>query len=353
MTDSKPGYWQLVAAGEPFRLLFPLGVLIGIFGVATWPLYFWEWSSVYPVQVHARIMIQGFETCFVLGFLGTALPRLLDVPRLLLGETLFFAACQIFIVTLHYTGQPLFADALFALNIIFLLFVLGRRLRKRKDIPPPAFVLVFLGMASALVGVVTQIIWTLDSGLLPSMTFRLSQLFLYQAYLLLPIMGVGAFILPRFFGLPSRQDLAESMTFTPVWKRRAGFALLCGVTVIVSFVFETVGQFALGYALRGFAVLVYFFREVPVHRVGFNMGTMALALRMALISIPLGYALLLIWPGHLFALLHVVFITGFSLLTFVVATRVLLGHSGNSHLLRAPLHSIRILMVLLFLAMLS
>ncbi|MFV0414857.1 MAG: NnrS family protein [Chthoniobacterales bacterium] len=350
---TKASYWQLVAMGEPFRLLFPLGVLIGIFGVAIWPLYFWHLSSIYPTQIHARIMIQGFETCFVLGFLGTALPRLLDVPRLLLYETLFFAVCQVLITVFHYAGQPLVADSLFICNICFLLFTLGRRLRMRKDIPPPAFVLVLLGMASALTGSAMQVIWEINSSILPASTFRLSQLLLYQAYLLLPIMGVGAFILPRFFGLPSRQDLAESMSFTPEWKKRAAFALFCGVTVLVSLICESMGQYRLGYGLRIFAILLYFLREVPVYRASFNMGSMALALRIALVSIPIGYVLLIVWPEHLFALLHVVFISGFSLLTLVVSTRVMLGHSGKSHLLRAPLYSIRILMGLLFLAMLT
>ncbi|MEI8310576.1 MAG: hypothetical protein WCH98_07465 [Verrucomicrobiota bacterium] len=39
---SAKGYWRLVAAGEPFRLLIPTGALIGLIGVMTWPLYAWS-----------------------------------------------------------------------------------------------------------------------------------------------------------------------------------------------------------------------------------------------------------------------------------------------------------------------
>jgi len=49
--------------------------------VLLWPLYVWHITAVYPGLAHSRIMVEGFLTCFVVGFLGTALPRLLDVPR--------------------------------------------------------------------------------------------------------------------------------------------------------------------------------------------------------------------------------------------------------------------------------
>lgn len=52
-----------------------------------WPLYVWKVTSVYPGMPHARIMIEGFLGCFVTGFLGTALPRLLGVPKVSLLET--------------------------------------------------------------------------------------------------------------------------------------------------------------------------------------------------------------------------------------------------------------------------
>lgn len=49
------GHWQLVAAaGEPFRLLFPIGATIGMFGVMMWPLYAWNLTGVYPGPLHPR-----------------------------------------------------------------------------------------------------------------------------------------------------------------------------------------------------------------------------------------------------------------------------------------------------------
>ena len=107
------------------------------------------------------------------------------------------------------------------------------------------------------------------------------------------------------------------------------------------------------YGLRAGAVLFYFFKEVPVHQAGFGGGSLALGLRVALFSIPCGFFLLAFWPERLFSFLHVVFITGFSLLTFIVASRVILGHSGQSSLFRASLWPILILAACLTLAMLT
>ena len=67
---------------EPFRIFFPLGLLLGAIGVALWPLYVWHAIDFYPAQAHVRLMIEGLMGSFIIGFLGTAGPRLLDARPL-------------------------------------------------------------------------------------------------------------------------------------------------------------------------------------------------------------------------------------------------------------------------------
>ncbi|MCC5835036.1 MAG: NnrS family protein [Opitutales bacterium] len=321
---------RLTAAGEPFRLLFPLGWLLGLVGILLWPLYAIQWLEIYPTTAHARVMIQGFLTAFVMGFLGTALPRLLDVPRIRLKATALLAGGIIVVAALHLAQRTFLADLAFlALFASFIGLILSRA-RHRQDTPPPGFVLVGLGLLSALVGT-ALFVWTNASpGNYQPTVYTLARLLLYQGYILLPIMGIGAFLLPRFFGLPSRQNFAESLKVTPEWKLRARFAASCGGLVIISFVLEAVGYFHLAHGLRALGVALYFFHEVPVHQAKFSKGSLALALRIALFAIPLGYVLMALMPAYQSGLAHVVFVTGFSLLTFTVASRVLLGHSGQS-----------------------
>lgn len=349
----RKGYWRLIAEGEPFRLLFPLGAAIGIFGVMMWPVFVWNISSVYPGIPHARIMIEGFLGCFVTGFLSTALPRLLGVPKVSIFETTACAAALVGTVGLQYSGRTLWGDLMFFCTIFTLVFLLGVRTMFRKDTPPPAFVLVAMGLLSALAGSFGLVISQATPDLMPLWVVPCAKLLLYQGFILLPIMGIGAFLLPRFFGLPNRQSFPESLALPPGWGRRAAFAALCGLAIVASFAIEVAGLPRWGYALRAGTLLVYFFREVPVHQAGFGGGSLVFGLRIALFAVPTGYLLLALMPERALTLVHVVFITGFSLLTFIVASRVVFGHSGQSEKFRASLWPVLILCALFFLAMLT
>lgn len=348
-----PGYWALVAAGEPYRLLFPVGAVLGILGVLMWPLFVWNFTAAYPGQVHPRIMVEGFLSCFVVGFLGTALPRLLEVPRVGLGETLAFAIALTGVAVLHFLGHTLWGDGLYFVTLCGFVLLLGMRFRLRKDTPPPSFVLVALGLTCGLAGAGVLVVSQISLSLVPGWGLTVARLLLFQGFLLLPIMGIGAFLLPRFFGQPGRQSFPESVTVPPGWTARAAFALACGGAVVAGFFLEAFGATRWGMALRAIGVVAYFVREIPFHRGVPGGGSLVLGLRIALVSIPLGYAMMAVWPDRVFSFLHVVFITGFGLLTFVVASRVILGHSGGAQFFAAKLPAVRLLAVLFFLAMLT
>ena len=49
-----------------------------------------------------------------------------------------------------------------------------------------------------------------------------------------------------------------------------------------------------------------------------------------------------LWPAHRVAALHVTFLGGFSLMTFAVATMVVLSHTGEGQRLRQPLWVLRV-----------
>ena len=67
--------------GEPFRLFFPLGFLASAMGVMLWPAVFRGWIDYYPLEAHARWMALGFGGSMIVGFLGTAAPRMLSAPK--------------------------------------------------------------------------------------------------------------------------------------------------------------------------------------------------------------------------------------------------------------------------------
>jgi len=332
-------------------LLFPLGTALGLLGVLLWPAYVWGIWSAYPGPLHARIMIGGFLSCFVFGFLGTAFPRLIGAPRLKLAETVALGGLLGASALLNLAGYPVAGDAMFLLALLAFVGALGMRGLVRTDLPPPAFVLVAGGFACALAGVTLRILSTLVPEAFAAWVPRFAALLLHQGYLLLPILGVGAFLLPRFFGLTTRQQFPESLTPPPGWGRSAAFAGACGIAVIASFALEAGAWMRSAFALRALAVVVFLAREVPMHRARVAAGALAAALRVALLAVPAGYLCMALWPARHAAFIHVVFITGFGLLTLAVAARVVLGHSGQAALFDRPLKPIYAMLVLILLAM--
>lgn len=45
---------------EPFRIFFPIGVLLGVVGVSLWLPFYLGAGIPYPNVAHARLMIEGF-----------------------------------------------------------------------------------------------------------------------------------------------------------------------------------------------------------------------------------------------------------------------------------------------------
>ena len=140
-------------AREPFRIFFPAGVLAGIGGVALWPLHFLGVMDFYPGLGHARIMACGLFGAFILGFLGTAMPRMLSVTPLSVSQVLPLVAIHVPMVVAFACSKILVGDVLFLMLLAMFVGVMAVRAKQRKDTPPPGFILVglsFLSVTSAM-----------------------------------------------------------------------------------------------------------------------------------------------------------------------------------------------------------
>lgn len=325
--------WFGLAGAEPYRILFPLGILLGALGVAVWPLFFfWGVAWAPPPVSHPRIMIEGFVGSFVVGFLGTSLPRLLEVRRLSIRETGGVAAALSAVGLLHFLGLAGWGDSLFGSTILFFLWRLASRFPRRTDNPPPSFLLGLFGILGAAGGALLQAIEEMGLAL-PGELRRLSLLLLYQGLPLLPILGVGAFILPRFYGLPSRESLPESRTPTRGWIGRASAALFAALALLVSFVWEAAGGMLGGGVLRAGTIVAYLLFAIPIRPELLSKGTVAGCARWVLLLSVLG----LLLGGFSLPLrvtwLHLFFLGGAGLLILTVGARVILGFSGRGELL--------------------
>lgn len=305
---------------EPYRLFFLSGILFSIAGVAMWPLFFSGHFPFYPGVSHARVMIEAFGGAFVVGFLGTAGPRMLSAPRLKPWELVVLFALHLGNGLCHMRGLTLWGDVLFLALLTSFAASLGTRLLLfRKEWPPPAMLLAATGLACGIAG---TMLWLNPAWLEQPEIRRLAGLLLYQGFLLGPVMGVGIFLFPRLLG----GEFGENVTF-----RRM---TLAAVALLASFAVEVWIHPAAGQILRT-AAFIFALAHVPWRRAkdAVSPGTLANALRFLCLPLALlGLVAPVFSPLQHIALEHLLFVGGFGLLCLIAASRVLFGHSGSLEL---------------------
>ncbi|MBI3849141.1 MAG: NnrS family protein [Verrucomicrobia bacterium] len=332
MNQAKQITWSDVGK-EPFRLFFPEGVLAGIVGVSLWPLHFGGLISLYPGQAHARIMAYGLFGGFMFGFLGTAMPRMLSAPPLGLRNVLLLLGLHLSMVVAFAMQKIIWGDSLFLALLSFFAVLIFRRASHRKDTPPPGFVLVGLAFLCVAAGTLLAVFQP-GGDEAGAYWVSLQRLLCYQGFVLLPILGIGPFILPRFFGLPSPHDFPESMAPAAAWKKKAALALVAGGLIVASFFMEVEGWFRTAHAVRFATTLVYLAFEFPFRQAPKLSNALGASLRIAFAALVSGFVAITLWPSFRVSLLHLTLIGGFAVVTFTVATRVVFGHSGNLEKLR-------------------
>lgn len=309
---------------EPFRLFFLTGILFGIAGVMLWPLFYQGKLAFYPGINHAHIMIQAFGGAFVIGFLGTAGPRILTAPRIKPWELVPLFALHLASGVCHLRGLTAWGDRLFLATLAtFVLALAARVILFRKDLPPPPLLLAATGLICGLVG---TLMWCVPALMPTPALYQLANLLVYQGMLLGPVMGVGIFLFPRLLG----NDFGEPEPGAPTrrsWRNMS----IAAVALIASFPLEVWGNHNAGLLLRTAAFIFAISHVRWIGKMGSPMvGTLANALRFCCIPLAIaglaGPAVLL---EKRIALEHLLFISGFGLVILIVASRVLFGHSGS------------------------
>lgn len=311
-------------AAEPYRIFFASGALWSMIGVALWPLFYAGRLGFYPNVAHARLMIEAFGGAFVVGFLGTAGPRMASAPRLTGTELAALFSLHLAGAISHLVGRPVLGDSIFAMLLAALLGALVVRIvRFRREPPPPQLVLAATGLGCGIAGALLLTSpWTMAS---PE-RLRLAHLLLYQGLLLPPALGIGSFVFPRILG----GGFGEART--PGESRaRLLRALLASVLLVGSFFLETHGHPGAGLGGRLAVSAAYLLAEVRWSRAPGDTprGSLTTGLFWSLGLGALGLALAGPFYAQHVSVEHLLYIGGFGLLILVVASRVLFGHSGD------------------------
>jgi uncharacterized protein involved in response to NO len=311
-------------AGEPYRLFFLSGALFSIAGVLMWPAFFRFGLGAYPGIAHAKLMITAFIGAFILGFLGTAGPRMMAAPRLTPPELAAFFMLHLFSGISYLIGKTAAGD----ISFLVLLggFVVAMKIRFvffRKELPPPPLLLAATGLACGFAG---MLMWVVPGWVSTPELWRLANLLLYQGFALAPVMGVGVFFFPRLLG----GGFGEPRT--PREARRLMVSMaLAALVLVASFVVEAWWQRQVGLLLRA-AAFVFVLSHVRWQAAPGTerVGTLGNALRFLCLPLAVtGLVISAIATHHHMAWMHLLYGTGFGLVCFIAASRVIFGHSGE------------------------
>lgn len=319
--ETRPNAGPLWAA-EPFRIFFPLGLLVAVFGLVLWPMHYFGWWPVYPAIQHPRLLIFGFGAAFVFGFLGTAWPRFLESEALRVWEVVVLSV-------LWLVGQVSYAraaitegDLIACGSFVVLLVILGRRLfSAEREFPPPGFAVAFL---SVFLASLTLLGWGLGWAQKSPEWFNLHRLLGYQGFLLFPLLGVGSYLFPRF--LASGEGTKPEPTRH---SRRAHWVWISSGIILVSFFVEAFVSTRFGNFIRIAGIVSWMAGAVPMLFVRRGGTTRAWSLRFGIGLILLALVCRILWPREEFAFEHLLFLSGFTQLILLVADRVAHGHGGD------------------------
>jgi uncharacterized protein involved in response to NO len=297
-------------------------VLLAWIGIGHWLLYSVGITATYSCQLHGLVQTQGFLMAFAVGFLMTALPRRTQAEPPSVVE-LSAAAAALVTTTGAAVAEWWTVAELAYVTLLFLLLqfavrrFLGRTSGRR---PPAAFVLIPFALLHGLGGAGLIFAWSALGA--PGWTAGLGRLLVEQGVFLCLVVGIGGLVLPLMAGAAPPADLGSS----PRERAKAVTYGVAGVLILTSLLLEFAGWPRLGPLVRalvvatGLAVGGGAWR--PPARPGLHRWLVWLAVWLA----PLGLLLSGLWPDYRVPALHVLFIGGFSLMAFGVATHVVFSH---------------------------
>jgi uncharacterized protein involved in response to NO len=318
---------------DPYRIFFPLGVLMGIAGVSIWPLYYWEVITWYNGRSHAFVQIDCFVYAFVVGFLWTAIPKFTGAHPPLRATQYAVASLIVAQAAAFELRQFSLGHVLFVVSHVIVIAVAARCFRQRQHPPPETFVLVGLGLLSGLIAAVVNAGIALEW--IPPELDLMGRRLMTEGMVLLLVLGVGGFLGPRLLGfaqLPNFQNIGNisGMAKPPLsmaW--RGPLYALAGVVLLGSVILEYAWEFRFLAWVRAGIVTALVMWNLRPYRSPLTRTTLAWCVWAAHWLLVAASWLVAAMPKYQIDLLHVMFMGGFTLLILAVGTRVVLSHGGH------------------------
>lgn len=231
---------------EPYRALFPLGVLLAWAGVLHWLLLATGVIEEYRSVFHAFAQIEGFMTCFAGGFLFTLIPRRTQIaPPAAWQMALAMAApiAIVIVIAAWFEKWALSQIPWLAAMAMLIEFAVSRLRRAKAARVPISFVWVVLALVMGTGG---SILAGMGAALGEDHFWlhAVGRNLVLQGMFTGMVLGIGGFLLPVI--TRGAQPLEPAV----VSPRGAALHLAAGLVFIGSFFVEALISVQLGFALR-------------------------------------------------------------------------------------------------------
>ena len=311
-------------ARDPYRLFFPLGIVLGVAGVAIWPAYHLGLTDSYSGRSHASVQAEGFLYAFIAGFLLTAIPRFTGTAAPARAAQLALAALLVLASTAFELRSFAVGHLAFAAAHLMLIVLLVRRFLRRKQQPPDTFAMVGAGIACGAVAALVNAAVALEA--VDPRWDLLGRRLLTEGMVLLLVLGVGGFLGPRLLGF-AQMPLVQIGGQGP--RRRTALYLAASVALVLTLFGEYGAGIPMLAYLRAAIASSVLFATITPWRPPAVRTTLAWCAWTASWLVIAGSWLAAIAPAHRVDFLHVLFMGGFTLLILAVGTRVTLSHGGH------------------------
>lgn len=318
---------------DPYRVLFPAGIAFAFLATLVWTLFYSGLSGRYPGALHAGMMMGGFQLCLAGGFLMTAIPRFTGTSPATRPELAFalYLALGLFLVGLlgsfGVVPDSWFTVGVFVYGVFLSLYFL-LRLMVRSHNPPASFIFVGVGLFCAVAG----------SGLMAwnpmgADRFVLGRSLLYHGMMLSLVVGVGTRLVTANLGwmenpiIPLSHFGKKPSFLSQLRSSYLGVSLLA-ILFIASFFIEIFHSLHLGRIVRALIATWMIMTTWRLYRLPKSKTRMALWLWVSGWLIFTGMWLYSVVPSVAVDGAHLMFIGGFTLMVFMIASRVTLSHGG-------------------------
>jgi uncharacterized protein involved in response to NO len=270
-------------------------------------------------------MIQGFEQCFVLGFLLTAMPAFTHSEKCRPWELAIAVGAMAVLGAAALMGAAAVAQAAFLAALVLIGVAGTRRIVGNPQKPPEEFVFVGFGLVLGLTGGALLLASAL--GAPAPLPARFAERLLSLGMVLSLVIGVGSLLVPTFAGM--RDPLVIAGIAGPHQRRgrRALFACVM-LGFALAFTAELIGYPRLGMGVRAGAAATMGLWVWKLGRLPRRDGP-GFALWGSGWMIMAGLWIATLFPARALAGLHTTFIGGFALLTMGIGTRVVVSHGKH------------------------